>query len=101
MVSTVYRRCLEILQICKDHQYFKEIPLEELKQIIAQHVAGDPRTMTLYLSRMQYFGLMKMLNPHVMQIQPAIVNRQAVQEQQEALDEVILSRWGIPPKKNP
>ena len=92
MVSTVYRRCLEILQICKDNQYFKEVPLEELKQIIAQHVAGDPRTMALYLSRMQYFGLMKQLNPHVMEIQSLEIKKQ---EKQEQLDEVMLKQWGI------
>lgn len=95
MVSTVYRRCLEILQICKDNQYFKEVPLEELKQIIAQHIGGDPRTMVLYLSRMQYFGLMKLLNPHVMQIQPIRIDVQAVRKRQEVLDDAILSRWGI------
>jgi hypothetical protein len=78
------------VQICKDHQYFKEVPVEELKQIIAQHIAGDPRQITLYIARLESFKFMKQLNPHVMEIQPA-----QIQKPVEHLDEVILNQYGI------
>ena len=95
MPSIVFERCQHIVQLCKDKLYFKEIPIADLKQIIAENIGGDPRTLKLYLSRLQYFGFMKQVNDNVMQIQPANVNRDAVREQQRTLDEAILRQWGI------
>jgi hypothetical protein len=60
-------------------------------------IAADPRLIIQYLSRLQYFGFMKQLNAHVMQIQPNEVNREEVQKQQKKLDEVMLQHWGVEP----
>ena len=90
MVSTVYKRCLEIVQLCKDKQYLKEVPIQELSIIIAQHIAGDPRQIKIYIERLETFKLMKHLNPYVMQIVQ-------VQKVPERLDEVILNQYGIKP----
>ena len=95
MPSIVYERCQQIIQLCKDQRYFKEIPIDELRQIISQNIAGDPRQIKLYLSRLQYFGFMKALNPKVMQIQPKQVNKEEVQKQQLHIDEMMLKQWGI------
>ena len=95
--SIVYERCQKIVQLCKDKHYFEQIPIVELKQIIAEHIGGDPRTLKLYLSRLEYFGLMKKLNAKVMEIQPKEVNVEAVRGKQERLDKTILRQWGIKP----
>ena len=71
--------------------------MEELRQIISQNIAGDPRQIKLYVSRLQYFGFMKLLNPKVMQIQPKEVNKEEVQKQQQKIDEMMLKQWGIKP----
>lgn len=93
----MYERCKEIVQLCKDQRYFKEVPIDELRQIISQHIAGDPRQIKIYLSRLEYFGFMKKLNEKVMQIHPSTVNKEEVQKQQRRLDDMLLSRWGIKP----
>ena len=90
MVSTVYKRCLDIVQLCKDKQYLKEVPIQELTTIIAQHIAGDPRQINLYIKRLETFQLMKHLNPYVMQI----IQTQKVPEH---LDELIFKQYGIKP----
>jgi len=95
MPSIVFERCQRIVQLCKDKCYFKQVPVDELKEIIAEYIGGDPRTLKLYLSRLQYFGFMKQLNPNVMEIQPEGVNKRAVRDQQETLDKAILKQWGI------
>ena len=97
MPSIVYERCKQIVQLCKDQHYFKEVPVDELRQIISQNIAGDPRQIKLYIGRLQYFGLMKMLNNKVMEIQPKEVNREEVQKQQQRIDEMILKQWGVKP----
>jgi len=93
--SIVYRRCEQIIQLCKDRNFFVEIPIGELRQLISEHIGGDPRTLTLYLSRLQYFGFMKRLNPQIMQICPKEVDQKAVRQQQDTLDNQILKQWGI------
>jgi len=95
MTSIVYERCKQIIQLCKDQRYFKEIPIDELRQIISQNIAGDPRQIKLYLSRLEYFGFMKTLNSKIMEIQPKEVNTVQVQKQQLRIDEMMLKQWGV------
>ena len=95
MPSIVYERCKQIVQLCKENGYYSEINLSILKQLIAEHIGGDPRTLKLYLSRLCYFGLMKPVNQSTYKIEPKTVNKEVSREQQETLDKAILKQWGI------
>jgi len=95
MPSIVFERCQQIVDLCKQHQYQHQIPIAELKRIIAEHVAGDPRTLKLYISRLIDFGFMKKLNTWVMEILPTKAEKPMVKSQQKTLPEIILKEYGV------
>lgn len=44
-----------------------QVPIREIRYEIAEHLGGDDRTINKYLHKIAEYGLMKMVNPIVME----------------------------------
>jgi len=51
----------------KKQGYSLQVPIREVKYEVADHLGADKRTVDKYLQKIVQFGLMKLVNPAIME----------------------------------
>jgi len=67
MKSRTKAKCEWIVAHLKDRGYSLQVPVREVRYEIDEHVGGDSRTVSRYLEKIVEYGLMRVVNPLVME----------------------------------
>lgn len=67
MKSRTKVKCEWLVKHVKEQGYNLQVPIREIRYEISEHLGGDKRTVDKYLHKIVEYGLMKMVNPAVME----------------------------------
>jgi len=67
MKSRTKRKCEWLADHLKQRGYSLQVPIREVKYAISEHLGGDKRTIDKYIHKLVEYGILKNVNPAIME----------------------------------